>query len=612
MINVTNFERRSRFLVKAIADKVKFDNEFSHKYAYWALYLDDNRRRPREVDTCATSYCISILEAEKQRFVAGGGVGEYVYHDIIQQAVRTLLRLRGRNGAWPSVVEPKILQSPVLEYSGDVAIGDNYFALTALLDVGFLNEQFEYINNIPEELHELDGRIKYVWQTVEWLIKNQAGKDRCGWYYTNASIESSVPVTISTTNVITIFNRIKNSVKSIDRYTKLYEQIERTIDEVSEYLVIHLKADGGIGKDISSSASGSSLLHTCKTIDALIQSENCDYVDELASAINYVLNTCRNYCDFDFSSTSVDFYSETYNLVLPSEDEITIRHENYIEGVLLYSLLNILHLCSQSGSFISKVKIDEGAITSIVNKLIRQLENMQTKEGVYNGLFKCHVIRPEGMHPVYASFEGYRAFRMYIGLDKHILTETEKDKLKDEIISFNPFDSSLPYLFISYSHKNEDVVLQDVQQLKKQYNCWIDFENLDGGRSATDDDWTKKVQPVLESPNCKGVVMYISKEGMSDSLGLMREAEWVRDKKIDFYTFLVGFSNTITPQEMASIVGKIDDENSQQRIRKIQAFSYVGQAEKGPTEFSYYHRQDNFSHLSHRDFFNWLKKIELV
>ena len=67
MINVANFERRSRFLVKAIADKVKYDNESSPKYAYWALYLDDNRRKPREVDTCATSYCISILETEKQR-----------------------------------------------------------------------------------------------------------------------------------------------------------------------------------------------------------------------------------------------------------------------------------------------------------------------------------------------------------------------------------------------------------------------------------------------------------------------------------------------------------------------------------------------------------------
>ena len=144
MINVTNFERRSRFLVKTIAKKVRFDNETMPKYAYWTLYLDDNRRRPREVDTCATSYCISVLEAEKHRVVADGSLDKYIYHDIIQQAIRTLICIRGKNGAWPSVVEPRSLFNSVVEYSGEVAIGDNFFALTALFDVGFLNKQFEY------------------------------------------------------------------------------------------------------------------------------------------------------------------------------------------------------------------------------------------------------------------------------------------------------------------------------------------------------------------------------------------------------------------------------------------------------------------------------------
>lgn len=612
MINVANFERRSRFLVKAIADKVKYDNESSPKYAYWALYLDDNRRKPREVDTCATSYCVSILETEKQRLMSGGGVDKYIYHDIIQQAVRTLLRLRGKNGAWPSVVEPKILQSPVSEYCGEVAIGDNYFALTALLDVGFLSKQFEYISNIPEELQELEGRVEYVCQTVDWLILNRVAPENCGWYYTNATNESSThPVTIATANVLSVLNRVKNAIKGYEKFSNFYKRIEKTINETNEYFAINIKADGGIGKFISSSTTSSSLLHTCKMIDALILSENYEYLDELERAINFVVDTCNRYPGCNLASLGVDSYSETYNLVLPSEDEITIRHENYSEGLLLFTMLNILHLYSQSGSYISKVKIDPVAITDIVNLVIKQLENMQTKEGANNGLFRCHVVRSEGMHPVYASFEGYRAFRMYMSLDKHILTESDKLNLQEEIKKSNPFDPDAPYLFISYSHKNDDVVLLDVQRLKKQYNCWIDFENLDGGRSATEDDWTEKVQPILDNPNCKGVIMYVSKEGMNSN-GLMREAEWISKRKLNFYTFWVGFSNTITPKEMATIIYEIPDDDTQRKLRKIMAFSYIGQTSKDPTEFSYYHRQDTFSHLSHPDFHNWLKKINLV
>lgn len=612
MINVANFERRSRFLVKAIANTVKYDNEKEPHYAYWALYLDDNRRKPREVDTCATSYCISVLEAEKNRVLADGSVDKYIYHDTIQQAVRTLIKLRGDNGAWPSVVEPKCLLSSTPVYAGDVAIGDNFFALTALLDVGFLTMQFAYTNDIPEELLNLDGRIAYVCQTIDWLLNNRARTENEGWYYTNTNDSLvSVPVTIATANVLNILNRIKNAIKGKEAFSLYYSKIEDTIKTTNEFFAVSIKADGGVGKFISSETSQSSLLHTCKMVDALILSEDLDYTDELEKAISFIVSNCNDHLEHDFKDESIDFYSEKYNLLLPSEDEITISHENYTEGVLLYTLLSILIQSNRIGSYVSKIQMDKNTITDIVNSLIMQLENMQTKEGPYNGLFRCHVTRPEGMHPVYASFEGYRAFRMYMSMDKHILTEDGKQKLKDDICASNPFDPDAPYIFISYSHCNDDVVLADVQRLKKQFNCWIDFENLDGGRCKGEDDWTEKVEPVLSNSNCKGVIMYISKDAFLSN-GLLREAEWIGKNNVNFYTFLVDFSDTITPEGMAKIIYDIKDDNTQRKLRRIAAFSHIAQTSKDETEFSYYHRSETFSHLSHPDFYNWIRRIHLM
>ena len=611
MINVSNFERRSRFLVKTIAKKAKFDNVDNPQYAYWALYLDDTRRRPREVDTCATSYCISVLEAEKHRVVAEGSADKYIYHDIIQQAVRTLICLRGSNGAWPSVVDPNVFFGNEINYSGEVAIGDNFFALTALLDVGFLTKQFEYVNDIPDELLSLEGRIRFVYQTVQWLLNNKAVSNDGGWYYTNTKTEESVSVSIATANILIVLNNIRNAIKGMDEFVEFYNLINETIEETNECFIMNIKRDGGIGKTIESNVSQSSLLHTCKMVDALLLSEEAENIDEIEKAISFIIQKCEERSDCNFKNEEIDFFSENYNLVLPSGAEITIRHENYIEGVLLYTLLNIIIQSNKMGSYISKISFNRTTISNIIHRLIVNLEDMQTKQGDYNGLFKCHVTRQEGMHPVYASFEGYRAFRMYMSLDKHPLTESEITEIKNLIRRNNPFDTDSPYIFISYSHADSAVVVQDVQRLKKQFNCWIDFEHIDGGRCLGEDDWTEKVKPVLENENCKGVIMYISKSSFSSN-GFLREAEWLHTGKLNFYTFLVGFSSTITPKEMAELIADIQDDDPQKKLRRQSAFMYVAQANKDSTEFSYYHRDESFSHLSHPDFHNWIRRIELM
>lgn len=601
MINIKNIERRSTYLVYIIKNRVKvvkYPEEEEPRYAYWTLYLDDDRDIPREIDTCATSYCISVLEAEKNRLLAIGSSDKYLNHDTIQQAVRTLIKLRSKNGAWPSVINPKCLLDSAPVPFNDVAIGDNFYALTALLDVGFLTKQFVYTNNIPKELLCIDGRIKYVCETIDWLLANRVlkDKDNIGWYYTNTRDDKNcVPVTLATANVLYILNRIKNAIKMNKSFSSYNTKIDETIKQTNDFFIMHIKSDHGIGKVIQSQSPQSSLLHTCKMVDALILSEDPNLSDEISNAIDYIILSCQSLLNNDFKDIDISFYTDNYKLLLPS-GEIKISHENYIEGVLLYTLLNILIQNNQSGSYVSsKIKINKTDIEQVVNSLIKRLVNFQTKEGDYNGLFMCHVSRNEGMYPVYASFEGYRAYRMYMSLSK------------PEIHGYK-FDPNAPYIFISYSHFDESIVFQDVERLKKQYNCWIDKENLDGGRCKTEDDWTQKVEPVLRNHNCKGVIMYVSQKAFLSN-GILKEAEWIQKNNINFYTFLIGFSHTITPNDMAQILDELKGDNPKLNLRRKQVFSYIVQTDKDETEFSYYHRHENFSHLSEDDFLNWLRKI---
>lgn len=611
MINVTNLERRSRLLVKSIVAKAKFNDSTSPLYAYWTLYLDDNRNKPREIDTCATSYCLSVLELDKQRLRNTGNTDPYRYHDIIQQAIRTILKLRSSSGAWPSVVEPKVLKVNNDNYSGDVAIGDNYYALTALMNVNFLSNSFEYVDNIDPKLQTIDGRIAFVCRSVDWLLNNQISSEEIGWYYTNTKSDNTIePVTIATTNILTILNRIKNALYAIinsELATTYYSRIDETIKSILEYILDNIKSDGGIGKFICNpNERCSSLLHTCKLVDSFVISENVDYIDELVKAVEFIVTTCEQ-CNCSFEIKPASFYSEQYSLVLPSEDEITIRHENFTEGIILFTLINLIRQYQKSGSYVSKAIIDIEKITLIIDKVIRQLESMQTKDGAYNGLFRCHVTRNDGMHPVYASFEGYRAIRLYQTLNNTAMSQHDRKSLKQEISRY-PFDSSQPYLFISYSHKDEDAVLSDVLKLKSQYNCWIDFQNLDGGRCNNENDWTEKVFPVLSNPLCKGVLLYLSKDGFLSN-GLLFEAEYIQKIKPHFYTFLIGFSETLTPVSMAEILNNIEEPDPQLKLRRINAFSFVGQATAGFATESYYHRKENFSHLFETDFVNWTNKL---
>ncbi|MBP5231427.1 MAG: toll/interleukin-1 receptor domain-containing protein [Clostridia bacterium] len=201
--------------------------------------------------------------------------------------------------------------------------------------------------------------------------------------------------------------------------------------------------------------------------------------------------------------------------------------------------------------------------------------------------------------------EGLEEIRKKAGLD-----ETPEQVLKEKLRKF-PFDKTKPYYFISYAHADSEEVFSDVLYLKseRKLNCWIDFQNLDGGRNGSEDDWTKKVRPVLESSNCLGVIVYMSPKSFLKN-GTMWEAEWLGEHRPQCYTFLLGFPDRITPTEMWDRLNDAVRESADRR-RRFKAFEWITEVNKDTTECGYHTRGTEFMHLTCTDFTNWIKKTYL-
>ena len=100
-------------------------------------------------------------------------------------------------------------------------------------------------------------------------------------------------------------------------------------------------------------------------------------------------------------------------MALKDGDEIIIRHEHCIEAILLKALIFIINKSFSPESICMTCQFDKQEVYNIIEKLIISLESTQTKSDIYNGVFRCRVSRPEGMHPVYASLMGYQSLQLY-------------------------------------------------------------------------------------------------------------------------------------------------------------------------------------------------------
>lgn len=379
-------------------------------YYYWPLCLDDERdKNSFEIDTCSTSYCVSTLATMKTKGLSGDlpqKIDEY-----INGGLKTLLKLRRKDGTFPPVIFVEKLNKQA-DYNGGIAMSDNYFALNALIDAGFLNEEVNY--DLPKKLRD---RVDCIFKTIKYFEKTMVfpsydiARVYGGWYYTNE--QDKQPVFLTTANVVILLTKL---AKILNRYEYDY------ISEVNSVIQSLLGKAGAFLEHVLSysvgNSKGISAVHSCKMIDAMISMHKSEFDDNIAEALD---KTILPSCNERFLNDTYQ-YSERYQILndVKTKKYQNILHESYPESVMLYTLVNVLGYSLQPDTLrILKDYLLEhmsdllGAIAFLMNKLI-DLKRPLSSE--LTTLFKSHIRRNDGDYPIYASAESYRAINAWADL----------------------------------------------------------------------------------------------------------------------------------------------------------------------------------------------------
>lgn len=79
--------------------------------------------------------------------------------------------------------------------------------------------------------------------------------------------------------------------------------------------------------------------------------------------------------------------------------------------------------------------------------------------------------------------------------------------LQSILYEIRPCDLDSPYIFISYSSLDSELVWQDVREFQKRgYNVWLDEKNLDKTKTS----WREDAIAAIEDMECELVVFYVS------------------------------------------------------------------------------------------------------
>ena len=86
--------------------------------------------------------------------------------------------------------------------------------------------------------------------------------------------------------------------------------------------------------------------------------------------------------------------------------------------------------------------------------------------------------------------------------------------LPDIIRKIKPCDTNKPYIFISYSQSDRDLVWNDVLEFQNRgYNIWLDEKNLD----KTNASWKEDALTAIEDMECALLIFYVSASSLSSN-----------------------------------------------------------------------------------------------
>ena len=364
---------------------------------FWQLYLDSDVDMGLDiVDTCATSQALVILLHSKDY------VNDYSkYFDLICEAVASIVGLCDDKGAWPSAISVEEM-AKYYTRNGDTAIGDNCFALSALLDAGFLSDNFSFGKELPKNITSLQDRVEFMFKAINWLKMHMAD-DGYGWYYTSDTSKKSVSLT--TINVLQVMSEALFSLQvEIKSYPEeLFKKANDMINDLKKFIsnsfgkftFIEGYDSSSIGQFVNSSADDKpSFIHTCKLINLILYNNQYTGVilyKDWEDFAQYIVSEIIKY-NLDYDNWPDLILFEKYSLMKISEfgiksKPIVIDHENYVYGIAMYTLINM---------YINGFDVNTQLIENAARVLLSQ---------VTNGIFRCKSKRDSKCNfPIYSSW----------------------------------------------------------------------------------------------------------------------------------------------------------------------------------------------------------------
>ena len=311
------------------------------QYLVWPLFfLEGTQPREDGVDICATAMgVISIVHF----------INENVNDEIsnaINKGIATLLFVRNADGSWPS----KISLVAKDNVSMEGVISDTYFALSALVRVGFITNNPKITNLVDplndQSLNDLNDRLKIVEKGVQWLLENRVGQ---GWGYTGTKYledrtgRNVIPAyVVPSANAIDIISQVLSAEKEMNPQSPLIEGMEVAKRETMNWICEIQNPDGGFG--IKRGDEKSRVGNTAKVLVTLckVYIPN-DMVEKVQSVINKAIKfILKNY---NVKKISFESVSEDFSQFIVETDGESVNafkrpiiHESYLEPLVIEAL----------------------------------------------------------------------------------------------------------------------------------------------------------------------------------------------------------------------------------------------------------------------------------
>lgn len=354
-------------------------------YRTWPLFFTDSLSNS-DVDVCTSGLgVVALTQFDYQN--------DSTLLNSISHSVNTILSIRNDDGSWPS----KISLVSDETYSMEGVISDIYYAISALLCVGFLDNNsnnIKFINlKTDEVLDTLEKRIQYIEKSVQWLLENRVENNQ-GWQYTgvryleNSTDKELLPAyTMPTANAIVLLSKTKEALSRANSSHPLIDKINDALTSSINWLCIVQSSDYGFGIKRGDS---SRISNTAKVIVAL--SEVTSLSEGLQKKVDELLKKAVNWLTKSYKPNKICFsdISEDFTQVFIELDKASgaiknvfrrsIIHETYIEPLLI----DALYFYYKKNK--SNIKpFQKRRIFGVLDKALTLLLSSQNKTGELSG-----------------------------------------------------------------------------------------------------------------------------------------------------------------------------------------------------------------------------------